>query len=406
MADPTIEKYAELLVDYCLEDVDFGGAWRNGQKRLLLSYDSPLGEELARAVVEKVYSKGGDCLIRPRTPWAEYTRLSKAPDQVLDAKDGFLEDQLKYVAAFLSIVAPVNTRSLASVNRTRASRASNASHWYINRLYETDNAGKQLMATCLTSFPTPAVSQDAGMSFPDYQKWAFEAMYLDGENPADAWRQVSPKQWRIIDEHLRHAHKLKIIDKSNGTDLSMHIRDHIRSHRWIISDGHRNMPSDETYNAPIVRSVEGTLNLTELPQYFNNGPEVRGISLRFEEGIPVFWHAETGLDYLSHFLKSTRGADMLGEIGIGMHPKIQSITKQILYDEKIGGTVHAAFGSAYPFHVIGDGDRSGLNVSPVHWDLIKDMRHKDAYIELDGPEKGIIRLFWDANTGLWVPESS
>ena len=122
------------------------------------------------------------------------------------------------------------------------------------------------------------------------------------------------------------------------------------------------------------------------------------MKIRFEKGKIIKWDAEAGKDYLNEFLTKNPGGDYIGEVALGRHPRIDRISKQILLDEKMGGTVHFALGRAYQLHILGDKDKSNLNQSARHWDLIRDMRKSTAYIKLDDETK----LVWDKNAGKWL----
>lgn len=399
MTDPYLEKYADVLLNFSLGEIDLRKAWLSSQKRLLLQYD-PLADELARLIAEKVFEMGGNVFVRPIPSWFEYVHFAKAAKEVLSAPPVAELALLKFIAADIIISADDNTRSLASIDPEKRIIYANAREPYKKEMLAIDEKGEYLIPWTLTQFPTPAYAQDADMSFPDYKLFAYRAMFLDMNDPIAAWKAVSDKQQRLIDEHFAKAETVRIVDEKTGTDLIMSVK----GHKWINSDGKHNFPSHEIFNAPRKSGVNGTLNIFGFPQYYRSGPEVSNISITFKNGRAVKWHADRGNDFLTKFLQSSTGADMLGEIGIGMHPRIQQITKQILFDEKIGGSVHLAFGSAYESHVTGNADKSSLNESPEHWDMIHDMRHDNAYIELRGPEIGTRRLFWDKKKESWAPQ--
>jgi aminopeptidase len=134
---------------------------------------------------------------------------------------------------------------------------------------------------------------------------------------------------------------------------------------WVNSDGRRNMPSGEVFTGPVEDSAEGVIRFT-IPAS-PNGIEVRDVTLRFEGGRVVEAHAAAGEEYLRATLATDDGASRLGEIGIGTNFGIDRPVGAILFDEKIGGTVHLAVGSSYP-------ETGGTNVSAVHWDMICDLR--------------------------------
>jgi aminopeptidase len=139
----------------------------------------------------------------------------------------------------------------------------------------------------------------------------------------------------------------------------------VKDRKFLNGDGSHNMPCGEIFTGPVEDSANGEV-------YFGipvavGGREVSGVRLRFEEGQVVGSSAEKGEEYLSAMLDADDGARYLGELGIGTNYGIPRATKNILFDEKLGGTVHLAVGRSYE-------KTGGTNESSVHWDLICDLR--------------------------------
>jgi aminopeptidase len=139
----------------------------------------------------------------------------------------------------------------------------------------------------------------------------------------------------------------------------------IHERTFINSDGRRNMPSGEIFTGPVESSVNGWVRFT-YPAIFA-GREVDGVELRFENGKVVDASAQKNEDFLLKTLDIDDGARYLGEFAIGTNNGIDRFTKSILYDEKIGGTIHMALGMGYP-------ETGSQNKSSIHWDMICDMR--------------------------------
>ncbi|UCH31390.1 MAG: aminopeptidase [Candidatus Bathyarchaeota archaeon] len=396
MADTNVERLADTLLDYSFEMVDFEKAWKRDKKRLWLRFKPP-ADELARVITEKIFEKGGNVFLDQEPSWKDFTFFTKASDDVLERKPDFHLYKLEHSAARLVILSDSNTKALANVNPKRRTMWSKTLKPYSNAAMSVDEKGNFLTPWCGAIFPTEAYAQDMEMSLAECKEYIYKAMYLDEKNPAKEWKRVAKGQKKMLKEVLNKAHQLTIIDEADDTKLDMSVK----GHRWIISDGHVNFPSDEIFNAPRKTSVNGVLEIPSLSQYDHGGPEVRGIKLEFRDGKVIKWEADVGKSYLDEFLTKNPGANYLGEIAFGRHPRINRISKQILLDEKMGGTLHFALGRAYKLHVLGNGDKSGLNESVRHWDLIRDMRKATAYVEIDGT----IRLIWDDNVGQWKTES-
>ncbi|MCW4055793.1 MAG: aminopeptidase [Candidatus Bathyarchaeota archaeon] len=393
MADPHLEKLAAILVDYSFDMVDFGEAWKKDKKRLWLRF-MPAANELAEVITEIILDRGGHVFLEQTPTWWNYTFFSRASKDALKGDYDHRLYKLKNSAARLVILSSANTKSLANVKPERRTLWSKSVRPYSDMAMKVDAEGNFVTPWCGVVFPTQAYAQDMGMALAECRDYLYKAMYLDAEDPVEKWRHVAADQENMIRKVLAPAKTLTITDEADDTKLEMSVE----GHRWVISDGHVNFPSDEIFNAPQKDSVNGVITLPTLPQSDHGGPEVRGVWLKFRSGKVVEWDADVGKAYLDDFLKENPGTDHLGEVAFGRHPRIDRISKQILLDEKMGGTVHFALGRAYGSHVLGDGDRSGLNQSVRHWDLIRDMRKPTAYVQVDDS----FTLSWDLKVGKWV----
>jgi aminopeptidase len=252
--------------------------------------------------------------------------------------------------ASLRIQAPHNTRALSGVDPARTARAARA-----------QGAVREAMLDrrwCLTLWPTPALAQEAGLGDAAFAAFVARALFLDRPDPVAAWRELHDTQARLI-ERLAPARELRI--EAPGTDLVLQVE----GRTWVNSDGKRNMPSGEVFTGPLETSAEGRIRYT-IPSS-PRGVEVSGIELAFRAGEVVEARAERGDDVLQSALETDPGARRLGEIGIGTNAGIDRPIGNILFDEKIGGTVHLAIGRSYP-------ETGGTNESAVHWDMICDLR--------------------------------
>ena len=211
---------------------------------------------------------------------------------------------------------------------------------------------------CSTLWPTEAGAERAEMTIDGFSAFVDRALFLDQPDPVAAWRGLSAFQERLI-ARLAPARQLRI--EAEGTDLVVPVA----KRRWVNSDGRRNMPSGEVFTGPHEDGAEGVVRF-DVP----SGPpgvDVRGVTLTFRGGEVVEATAERGEDHLRAALATDDGARRLGEIGVGTNFGIDRPVGAILFDEKIGGTVHLALGRSYP-------ETGGRNVSALHWDLICDLR--------------------------------
>src|SRR5690554_3714015 len=351
MIDPILEKYARLITEYSTE-VKAGD-------QVLINVDAD-AMPMARALTREVLKAGAEPHLRIAYPELLLDRLELTSDDVLDSEPALDLSEIRQIDAWIRVGAPTNTRLLQAADKERLARFMKRSRPVQNiRVNETRWLG--------TLFPNDAQAQDAGMSTDEFRDFAFRAMFLFEDDPAEAWRRQYREQARIV-ERLSQADEVRIV--GNGTDLKLSVK----GRTWISSAGRRNMPCGEVFTGPIEDSAEGTITY-DVPSSVN-GVEVRNIRVRFEKGKAVEATAEVGDDLVQAQLNTDDGARYLGELGIGTNYRIQRPIKSILYDEKIGGTVHLALGQSYA-------ESGGVNNSAIHWDMISDLR-KGGAIYLDG----------------------
>jgi aminopeptidase len=265
-------------------------------------------------------------------------------------------DDIETVDVRIVVEAFANTKRLSSIDPVRYARYELASEKLRNRYLERAAAGE--LRWVLTQFPTDAAAQDASMSLSQYEDFVYGAGFLDDPDPPARWREFGARIDRVGD-FLSERHKLRIL--ADGTDLTLDVG----GRTWIRAKGQENFPDGEIFTAPIETSVEGEIRFT-YPAVFR-AREVDDVRLRFERGEVVAAEAARGADFLEQMIGLDEGARRVGEFAFGLNDAVPIFTKNILFDEKIGGTVHLALGTAYP-------ESGGLNRSALHWDMICDLR--------------------------------
>jgi aminopeptidase len=339
--DADTERFAALLADYCL-DV------QPGQQVLVRS--TTLAAPLLRALHAAILERDAWPLLRPELPGVEEDFYALALDRHLDAFGSIAEAEAERADAFLTIQAPFNARALADADPERIARAARS------RAPLTEL--RMQKRWCGTLWPTPASAQQAGMGDDAFAAFVRGALFLDRDDPAAAWCELGTFQAGLV-ERLSGARELRI--EADGTDLTLRVE----GRTWANSDGRRNMPSGEVFTGPLEDSANGTIRFT-VPSS-PRGVAVEDVELTLRDGEVVAARAGRGQEYLERTLATDAGARRLGEIGIGTNWGIDRPIGAILFDEKIGGTVHLALGRSYP-------ETGGVNVSAVHWDLICDLR--------------------------------
>jgi len=338
---PDPARFAALLCDWCLEV-------RPGQQVVVRA--PTLAAPLLLALQDALLARDAWPLLRPELPEAGERFWRAARDPHLD---GFAPAELaeaRDTDCAITIRAPENTKALAGVDPALLSRAARA-----RGLVREASLARRW---CATLWPTPASAQGAGMGTADFARFVEGALFLDQEDPAAAWAALGARQARLV-ERLGQASELRL--EAEGTDLRLRVD----GRTWVNSDGRRNMPSGEVFTGPLEDSASGRVRFT-IPSS-PGGVDVGDVELEFDRGEVVGARASRGEDYLRATLATDSGARRLGEVGIGTNAGIDRPVGIILFDEKIGGTVHLALGRSYP-------ETGGVNESAVHWDLICDLR--------------------------------
>jgi aminopeptidase len=369
VTDPRISRLADLIVDYSLE-LQPGHVFRIDA----LDAASPLALAFYRSAI--------------RAGAFAYSSLGLEGTLELLLEQGS-EDQIEYIAphqwdeieeldAIATIWSESNTRALSRVDPGRHANYLAAQRRLHNRRWERIAAGE--MRWCGTLFPTSAHAQDAGMSLSSYEDFVYSACHVDTEDAAEHWRLVASSLSSRA-QQLDSVKELRILGPDTDLRLSVDGR------TWISAEGSYNMPDGEVFTSPVENATEGEIRYT-FPAIYH-GREVEDIRLRFEGGSVVQAEATRGDDYLKTLLEMDKGARILGEVAFGLNYEIDRFTRNILFDEKIGGTMHLALGSAFT-------QAGGNNTSGLHWDMICDLR-EDGEVYADG------ELIWKAGRFLHEP---
>jgi len=362
MRDPRLVKLAEVLVNYSVgvkaeQTVRINGA----------SVAEPLIVELYRAVLKA----GGNPLVRMVPDALQEIFYKNASDEQLRYFSPIAIHEVENIDCSIGIWADENTKALTGCDPKKIGMAQAARKPYME-IFMNRAAAKNLRWSG-TQYPTQASAQDAEMSLADYEDFVFSAGLLDRPDPVAAWKQVSDRQQRLAD--LVNGKKDYHVVAANGTDVRMSVA----NRRWINCDGHENFPDGEVFTGPVIDSVNGQINFS-FPAV-HHGREVQDVKLTFKDGKVVAASASKGEDFLISMLDTDAGSRFLGECAIGTNYQIKRYTKNTLFDEKIGGTVHFALGAGYP--ETGNNNQSGL-----HWDMVVDLR-QGGYIEIDGQKISI-----------------
>ncbi len=353
MSDPRIAKLAAVLVRYSVdvqpgEVVSIGG--------------DAAAAPLLREVYREVLQRGAHPLLLPSLGFEDVLYTHASDDQLGWVSP--IENLLaKQIDASIRVRAAQNTRQLSQVDpkRQRLYRAART------ELFNTfaQRAARGELKWTLTLFPTHAYAQEADMSLTEFQDFVYRATYADQDDPVARWRAVQARQQSLVDWLTG---KKEVNLKGPYIDLSLSID----GRRFINCAGDKNMPDGEVFTGPVEESVNGWVEYT-YPAILQ-GREVEGIRLVFEEGRVVEASAKKNEDFLLTTIDTDPGARYVGEFAVGTNDNIQHFTKNILFDEKIGGTIHMALGRGYP-------ETGSQNTSAIHWDMICDMSAGEIHVD-------------------------
>lgn len=356
MSDPRLDRWAATLVQFCLQV-------RPGD--LVLVRSMPEAAPLIREVYRHALLAGGHVTTHIALPGLDEVFYTVASDEQLSHVPPVESLYVEQYDCLLNINAAANTKALSGIDPGRMRRVAQARAALGAARMARSTRGQ--LRWCGTQYPTQAYAQDADMSLADYEAFVYAACRLDEADPVAAWYAQRDTQQRLID-WLTPRDQVHILGPDTDLTLS------VRGRTWVNSYGVRNFPSGEVFTGPIEDSANGSIRFTYPASV--NGREVEDIRLWFENGRVVQATAAKNEDYLRAMLDSDPGARYLGELGIGANFGITRFTRSILYDEKIGGTVHLALGRSYP-------ETGGLNQSAIHWDIVADLR-RGGEVRVDG----------------------
>jgi aminopeptidase len=326
---------------------------------------SPEGMPLMLAVYQKVLERGAHPYLQVGLGEAEELLYAYASDAQLDYIPQFTKSIMGQIDAIVEIRAETNTKQLTNTHPAKQSRRSVAMRPLLDLLLE--RAAKKALRWTVTLYPTHAFAQDAEMSLREFEDFVYSACQVHEPDPITVWRKISKEQQRVTD-WLNKAGQIHVI--APGTDLKLKVA----GRNWVNCDGHENFPDGEIFTGPIEDSVNGHIRYTYPACYF--GREVEDVRLQFKDGKVVKATAAKNEQLLLKMLESDEGAKYVGEFAFGTNSSIQRFTKNILFDEKIGGTIHLALGKGYP-------ESGSENKSAIHWDMVCDLR-KGGEVRVDG----------------------
>ena len=347
MADIRVERLADLVTRYSL----------NVKKNdLLLIAGETAAEPFIKEASRAAIMRGAHVMTRAIFPWQDEMFFTLASEEQLKYVNPVQKFQVETVTRFLGISASTNSKRLSRVAPEKMALQSQARREVNDRFMARSEKGE--LSWCGCAYPASGEAQDAEMGIVAWEDFVFGACLCDKPNPIKAWKEVGKHHAAMI-EFLSKAKIFRI--EADRTDLTLDCG----GRKWINCAGENNMPDGEVFTAPVETATTGKIKYN-VPSVYG-GREVGGMELTFKNGRVTRSRADKNEDFLKAMLEQDKGAKVLGEFAIGTNFGISDYTKNILFDEKIGGSVHLALGRAY-------GESGGTNMSALHWDMILDLR--------------------------------
>jgi aminopeptidase len=355
MADPRVDRMARVLVEY---STTIGSG-----DRVLIEAE-PTAEPLVRALFKQILQAGGHPILHlsleglTTFSGIDSLFLKYANQEQLSFDPPFYQMAYEQFESRIRIHSLTNTKALTDADQNQQASRAQTTGKITAAQFKRGAAGEFRWMTTL--YPTLAYAQDADMSLEEFENFVFRACHVDqpDSDPVAYWQKIRADQDKIV-EALNGHDKVEV--RGPNCDLKLSIKDRI----FKNACGQNNMPDGEVFTGPVEDSVNGWIRFSYPSAY--RGNEVEGVELKFEDGRVTEATADKNEAFVRRMLETDDGARYVGEFAVGTNYGVDRTTKNILFDEKIGGSMHMALGAGYP-------ETGNTNKSAIHWDLISDMR--------------------------------
>ncbi len=342
--DKRVQSLAEVLVHYSVKA-------KSGETVLIRAND--LSKPLVIAVYKEALRVGAHPRLSIGFDEVNEVYYREASETQLKHFPNISLYEAKNIDCMIAISSPMNLKGMSGVDPNR-----------LVKRYRTLKPVNEWITTkvrwVIVNYPGAAQAQEAEMGLEEYEDFVYRACLLDWDSKKKEMARIA----RILEKGA------ELLIKGRDTELKLRIK----GRKFIVGGGEFNMPDGEIFTGPIEDSAQGKI-CYEFPAIYG-GREVAGVRLWFEKGKVIRAQADKNQAFLESMLNSDAGARRIGELGIGLNYLISRFSNDILFDEKIGGSIHLAIGRSYP-------ETGGTNQSAIHWDMIKDLR-KGGELILDG----------------------
>jgi len=352
------EKLAKLAVNYAVEV-------KKGQ-RVAVTGPS-IAEGLFQAIYVEVLKAGGHPLIVPQIEGTQELLYKYGSEE----QQVYIDDVKKMIInefdCMINLFGDYNPKKLSLVDPKMIAKVRGSPENAKLMMNYMKRYADGELNWVIVPYPCHSFAQEAEMDLFSYSEFVKKALRLDKEDPVKEWKEVEKKQDKIV-EILNEVDKIQVLGEDTDLTLS------VKGRKWINCCGHNNLPDGEVFTAPLEDSVNGHIRFTYPGIY--QGKEIENIYLEFKDGKVTKVTADKAEDLLQEIV-GIKNADIIGEFAIGTNYGITKFTKNMLFDEKIGGTLHSALGAGPP-------ETGSKNRCPIHWDILKDMTLPGSKIIADG----------------------
>jgi aminopeptidase len=356
MADPRMESFARILVDYCT---------RIAPGDRVFIETSTEGLPMLQEVFEQVLQRGGRPYLQMEFPEQRELYFQYMPNEPATHKNELMAYAYENFEARIRIWTEANTKALMHADSKKQSAWAEGNSSILKSQFDRGASGAFKWVTTL--YPTRGYASQADMGFIEYEDFVYKAVHALEKDPVAYWRKVKDEQEKYIQALNGHD---RVQLRGPNVDLTLSIK----GRTFVNSYGLHNMPDGEIFTGPVENSLNGWVRYTY--PAVDMGVVVEGAELHFEEGKVAKATAQVREDFLNQMISTDAGSAYVGEFAFGLNKDIDRFTGHILFDEKIGGSFHMALGAGYP-------ETGSQNHSAIHWDLICDMR-QDSEVLVDG----------------------
>jgi aminopeptidase len=357
MINQAYHKLAKLAVEYSIEA-------KKGQKVVVVG--PSFAVELYQALNIELMKKGTFPVFLTTIEGIREIFFKHASEEQLLYVDDIEKALYLNFDCIIQIDGDYNTRRFSNVDPEKLAKFGGAPERKRLREQFEKKCSSGEIKWVVIPFPCQSLAQEANMDLFTYTDFVAKSVFLDKEDPVAEWRSLQQEQETIVD-YLNNIENLHVLGEDTDLILS------VKGRKWINSSGQENLPDGEIYTGPVENSVNGKIRFT-FPGIYS-GQEIEDVYLEFKDGEVIKATAKKGQELLEEILK-IENAKTIGEFAIGTNYGIRRFTKNMLFDEKIGGTLHCALGLG--FEITGS-----KNKSAIHWDLLKDMKVPDSKVLAD-----------------------